>query len=489
MAMKKKKKTTNNIGVENLKGFFRQGASTRSPGNIPTGHFELDFVIHHGIVPKNVDLNEIDGYDPKKPLGVPLGKLVELFGEEGSGKSSIAYRVCGYAQKMGYKCCWIDAENSFSEDLAEVNGANKDEFIFSDLVNDEDPDVVYCAEDIFNGIIAIIKKEGKPSNQARKKNDKRLGVIVLDSVANLIPKAKMEASAEDQSPAVVARLLSNELKKVVNYAAKYGVAVIFINQLREKVGVMFGNPETTPGGKALKFNASLRIRVGKSLKDDNDIYQDNEHGEKVLMGRKSTVSLAKNRFAKPYKGDPIQIKIWYEQCFPNLDDIIFKEARKLKILKPKKGVISWDDEGISIEGDGDTFMKGLKMKGLTTKLILQVIALAKTNGVILPPELMQLIGLKVSLGELPSDALEDDNVQETEEESKDVGEDVAALVAEEPDNESDDEEDDDEDEEESNDEELDEDDEDVLEEDSNDDDGNDEEVEKPAGRKRKAKAS
>ena len=395
---KEKKKKGNNIGMENLKGFFRKGATMRSPGNIPTGHFDLDFVIHYGVSPKNLDLSTVEGYDPKKPLGFHLGKVVELFGPESSGKSSIAYRVCGFAQKMGYSAVWIDAENSFSDDLADINGVDREELIFSDLVNDDDPDIVYCAEDIFNGIIGVIKRDGVPHNKPLKKGQKRLGVIVLDSVANLIPRAKMEATAEDQQPAVVARLLSNELKK-------YGILVIFINQVRDKVGVMFGNPETTPGGKALKFNASLRVRVGQTSDPKNDIYHKNEDGEEVLMGRKSTVSLAKNRFAKPYKGNPIEVKIWYESYFPNHDDVVFREAKKLKIIKPSKGVLKWKEEDVAIEGDGDTFMKAIRMRGLSDKLLLQVLEATKENNSILPPELAQMIDMKVRNGELSSDVV------------------------------------------------------------------------------------
>ena len=118
-----KKKT--DTAMKNLQGFFKRGADFKSSGNMLTGHFDLDFAIHYGYLPSAGDLSELEGYDPAKTLGVPLGKLVEIFGEEGVGKSSLAYRIVGYAQKLGYDCCWIDTENSFSSQLAAINGVDK----------------------------------------------------------------------------------------------------------------------------------------------------------------------------------------------------------------------------------------------------------------------------------------------------------------------------------------------------------------------------
>ncbi len=113
MAKSKKEKGKSDDIFKNLKGFCQKGARTSSPGNIPTGHFQLDFIIQYGEDPTKVDLSKIEGYDPKSTLGIPLGKLIEIYGEEGSGKSSLAYRIAGYAQKLGYQAAWIDCEHSF----------------------------------------------------------------------------------------------------------------------------------------------------------------------------------------------------------------------------------------------------------------------------------------------------------------------------------------------------------------------------------------
>jgi len=213
------------IILSNLKGFLRKGARSDIQSYIPTGHFKLDFIINNGSSPDSIDLSSKEGYDPNK-IGMPSGKLVELFGEEGSGKSSLAYRVVGYAQKMGQKCAWIDTEHSFSDNLAVINGVNQDELYYADMTNEDEVDTTYYAEDIFDAIIDMCKNGIK--------------CIVLDSVANLSTKAAMEGSAHDIQMGDVARLMSKELRKIVNYAGKFGVLVIFINQIREKIGIMFG---------------------------------------------------------------------------------------------------------------------------------------------------------------------------------------------------------------------------------------------------------
>ena len=219
-------KNKSDIIVDNLKGFIRKGASSTPEGYVPTGHFSLDFVINHGELPEKIDLSELEGYDPSENLGIPLGKLVMLYGEEGGGKSSIAYRISGYAQKLGYPVAWLDTEHSFAENLAKINGVDVDELYYSTMSNPKDPDKVYFAEDVFDSIIELIKSGVK--------------VIILDSVANLVPKERMEGSAEKIIVGKLARLMSENLGKLVAYAAKFGTLLVFINQLRFKIGIMFG---------------------------------------------------------------------------------------------------------------------------------------------------------------------------------------------------------------------------------------------------------
>jgi len=389
------KKSSGNF--DDFGGVFQIGADTNSRGNIPTGHFALDFAIHHGVSPENVDLSQVKGYDPSSTLGIPLGRVVELFGEEGSGKSSLAYRVCGYAQKMGHTCIWIDAENSFSNNLAEINGVTRSELLYTDLSNKRDAEKVLFAEDVLDSIIFACKKKGEGAERY-----KDLAVVVVDSVANLTPKIRMEADSEKITPGAMARVMSENLKKVVNYASKHQVAIIFINQIREKIGVMFGNPETTPGGKALKFAASLRIKVSKKNKDDIYLTVD---GKSELIGGHAWVKLEKNRFSKPFKDaenrDRILIPIYYAPYFPNLDDMVFDVAKQMKIIRPYKSEFRWKTAGLNVEGDRKVFMQTVKFKSLLNHLILEVIEASAEQSVILPPELSKhIVDIEMDLEEL-----------------------------------------------------------------------------------------
>src|SRR5882672_5962990 len=131
MATTKRKVIHRDIALENLKGFVKKGSDIPEPEFISTGHFALDLAIAHGLMPDKVDLESPD-IDLNNLGGLPLGKVVEVYGTEGSGKSSISYRVVGFAQKLGYNCLWIDAENSFSHDLANINGVDIDSLMVSE---------------------------------------------------------------------------------------------------------------------------------------------------------------------------------------------------------------------------------------------------------------------------------------------------------------------------------------------------------------------
>jgi recombination protein RecA len=397
--MAKKANKGKDLALEAVSGMFARGASTASPGNIPTGHFDLDFVIHHGESPNDVDLNAV-GYDPTVPLGIPRGKIVEVFGEEGAGKSSLAYRVVGSAQQMGFDCAWIDAENSFSDDLAIINAVDRSKLLYSNMSNTEDAEKVLYAEDVFNAIISLCTSNASGAN---------IGVIVIDSVASLVPKARMEANAEDIKVGLMARLMSENLGKVANYAAKYGVAVIFINQIREKIGVMWGNPETTPGGRALKFLSSLRIRITKTGGKDKDIYVTEDQGKKRLIGRKANFRLVKNRFAKPYL-DNIELPIYYEAYFPDIEELAFSAGRQMKLIRVYKGKFKWRD--LEVEGKNE-FMQSLKYNGLTNDLIRELETTAAEKNIVLPPEVA-----KIAVELVQEEPKEESNKNESQEDGE-----------------------------------------------------------------------
>ncbi len=266
---------------------------------------------------------------------------------------------------------WIDVEHSFQENLAYINGCDVDKLILSNMINYEDPDKDYFAEDVIDYMIEMMKAGIK--------------VIVLDSVANLIPKALFEAKTEKEFMGLLSRLLSKSLGKLVSYAEKYGTLLVFINQLREKIGMTWGDPRTSPGGHSLHHNASLRLRMDKRNSKDANIYvPDPETGEDMLIGRHSKVAVVKNRFAKPY-WESLDVPIYYEAYFPEINEIAFDTGRQVKLVSVRKGIFNWD--GLKIEGR-KSFIDHIKKEKLTDKLINAIRLTADEKGLILPPEIV-----------------------------------------------------------------------------------------------------
>ena len=217
---------------------------------IPTGCMALDLALGVG--------------------GVPRGRIVEIYGPESSGKTTVALHVIAETQKKGGIAAFIDAEHALDPSYAQKLGVNLDDLYVSQ------PDTGEQALDITESLV----KSGA------------VDIIVIDSVAALTPKAEIEGEMGDSHVGLQARLMSQALRKLTGITNKSKTCVIFINQLREKVGVMFGNPETTPGGKALKFYASVRIDVRKAdaLKDGDG-----------LFGNRTKAKIVKNKLAPPFK--------------------------------------------------------------------------------------------------------------------------------------------------------------------------------------------
>jgi len=379
--MADRKKLTSDLALKNLEGFGITSARFKSNGNIPTEHFSLDFAIHYGCNPQEVDLNSLKGYDPSIPLGLPLGKVVEFFGEEGGGKSSLAYRVVGSAQKRGLNTAWIDAEHSFSEDLAKINGCDIDNIIF--------PDNNICAEEVLDLINSLCVTEKVPFyKNGKKEYVDAPKVIVLDSLASLVPRFVDESLSDQQSIGVLPRLLSTNLPKIASSAEKNGVLIIVINQIREKIGINFGDPQTTPGGRAIKHSYSLRLKITKRKSKDFDIYREDENSKSsILIGGYSYVNIVKNRFGKPMSAS-LDIPIFYEPYFPNLADILFDAGRQLKIISVRQGTFSWN--GNKIEGR-ENFIDYLKKNELIDDLLKDVEVKAEEDKVLLPPEISKYI--------------------------------------------------------------------------------------------------
>ncbi|MDP8218437.1 MAG: recombinase RecA [Candidatus Theseobacter exili] len=203
--------------------------------------------------------------------GVPRGRVVEVFGPESSGKTTLALQIAANAQRAGGVAAFIDAEHALDPDFAKTIGLDLDNLLVSQ------PD---CGEDALNIAEVLVRSNA-------------IDIIVIDSVAALVPRAEIEGDIGDSFIGTQARLMSQALRKLTSAIAKSKTCVLFINQIREKIGVMFGSPETTPGGRALKFYSSVRIdirRIG-SLKDNQG----------VVYGNRVRAKVVKNKVAPPFR--------------------------------------------------------------------------------------------------------------------------------------------------------------------------------------------
>jgi len=260
---------------------------------IPTGSLSLDSALGVG--------------------GIPRGRITEIFGPESSGKTTLATHIVAEAQKLGGTCAFIDAEHAFDPNYAEQLGVDIDELLISQ------PDTGEQALNITDTLV----RSGA------------LDVIAIDSVSALVPQAELEGDMGDTHVGLQARLMSQALRKLAGTINRTKTALIFINQIRMKIGVMFGNPETTSGGRALKFYSSVRLdirRIG-AVKDGKDV-----------VGNRTRVKVKKNKVAPPFK--EAEFDIIYGEGISSLGEII-DLGTEYDILEKRGSWYSYEDDTIA----------------------------------------------------------------------------------------------------------------------------------------------
>ncbi len=287
--------------IDQIKEKFGEGSIMRlgeakkmTVDTVPTGCLSLDLAL--GV------------------LGVPRGRVVEIFGPESSGKTTLAQHIIAEVQKLGGLAAFVDAEHALDPDYARKIGVNIDEMLISQ------PDTGEQALDIVETLV----------------RSNAVDVIVVDSVAALTPKAEIEGEMGESHMGLQARLMSQALRKLTSIVSKTKTVVIFINQIRQKIGVVFGNPETTTGGVALKFYSSLRIEVRRSAQI--------KMGERII-GNRVKVKVVKNKVAAPFR--TCEFDIMYNEGISLVGDLI-DLGTEYEVVKKNGNSYAYGEEKLGV---------------------------------------------------------------------------------------------------------------------------------------------
>ncbi len=291
--------------IESLQSKFGEGAimklgeqTAMQVETIPTGSFSLDVALGVG--------------------GLPKGRIIEIFGPESSGKTTLALSVIAQAQKLGGRCAFIDAEHALDPEYAKHIGVKINELLISQPNSGEE------ALQILENLV----------------RSELIAMVVVDSVAALTPRAEIEGEIGDQQIGLQARLMSQALRKLTSVASKSNTIIVFINQIRSQIGGMtWGNPETTPGGRALKFYASVRIDIRRIAQI--------KKGEEVI-GNRTKIKIVKNKVAAPFRGT--EFDILYGKGISYENDII-NTALRFGVIKKTGNTFSFNTEKLGVGMD------------------------------------------------------------------------------------------------------------------------------------------
>jgi recombination protein RecA len=303
MVAKKEKKEDKRVEevVDEIKGKFGDGMIMKlgevkkvDVESIPTGSISLDMALGIG--------------------GVPRGRVIEVYGPESSGKTTLTLHIAANAQKAGGTVAFIDAEHALDPEYAKRIGVNINDLLISQ------PDAGEQALDIVETLV----------------RSNAVDVIVVDSVAALVPRSEIEGEMGDHHVGKQARLMSQALRKLTPIVSKSNTVVIFINQIRMKIGVMFGNPETTTGGQALKFYSSVRVEVRRSAQI--------KKGDEIV-GNRTKVKVVKNKVAPPFK--TAEFDIMYNEGISKAGDLL-DTGVKFEIIKKAGNSYSFEEEKMGV---------------------------------------------------------------------------------------------------------------------------------------------